>query len=79
MVGENIQRAREQIQSVRGQFNLINKLTSSNPGILTNFPMGKRISERVQSIRGMGFMAPKNSPGVYKEPPSVSSQKFVSV
>ncbi len=90
MVGENIQRAREQLQNIKGMFTMgqgrfIDKLLSPNPGILAKFPMGQRVSERMQSIRGMGLRT--KAPGVttvgqfgaYQEPPAVSSTKFVSV
>lgn len=84
MVGENIQMLRERVQSVRGQaggLKLGDKLFSSNPGILSGFPMGKRISERVQSVRGRGMLTSKASaPGVYTEKPATTgTQKVVSV
>lgn len=54
-------------------------------GFLANFQMGKRVSDRLQSIRGTGLMAKGpgvttvGQHGVYQEPPAVSSTKFVSV
>jgi len=59
MVGENIQMAREKLQSAKGQlmgnFNLGGKLFSSNPGILTNFQVGKRVQERISAVRGTRY------------------------
>ena len=56
MVGEKIQQAREQVQAMRGQImgglRLGDKLFSSNPGILANFQAGKRVQERLRTIRG---------------------------
>ena len=62
MVGENIQKVKEQLQSMRGQMmgglGLGNKLFSSNPGILSNFQAGKRIQERLQAVRGTRYPSP---------------------
>lgn len=91
MVGENIQKFREQLQSVRGNFMIgqggfLGKLTSQGQGILSNFQMGNRITGRLQSIRGMGqagktgtTVATVGQYGVYNAPAASPSIPFVTV
>lgn len=56
MVGEQIQIAREKLQTARaqmtGNLRIREKLFSANPGILANFQIGKRVREQIQSVTG---------------------------
>jgi hypothetical protein len=77
MAGEYIQKAREQLQSIRGQFSMGQFKLSEK---LANRPLMKHLSAR--GIRGASTGSnPEGAanPGVYQEPYSVSSEKFISV
>ncbi|GAH49830.1 unnamed protein product, partial [marine sediment metagenome] len=82
MVGENIQKAREYAQSMReqmmGGLGLGGKLFSSNPGILSNFQLGKRIQERIQTIKG-GAISPLTSGRTKKEEEKISIDRSEEV
>ncbi|GAI31178.1 unnamed protein product [marine sediment metagenome] len=81
MVGEKIQQAREQLQSMRGQMmnglKLGGNLFSSNPGILTNFQAGKRVQERLSAIRGAAVSPPDTRPKVGGEKVFIDRPKGV--
>lgn len=76
MVGENIQRFREQIQTVRGRFTLGQFKFGEK---IAGRPLMKHLSAR--GIRGTSTSGSESSPnpGVYEEPPSESYEKFISV
>ncbi|GAH47882.1 unnamed protein product [marine sediment metagenome] len=90
MVGEYIQKTREQLQLMRGQLmgglKLGDNLFASNPGILANFQLGKRIQERVQTLKGTaiypltGGRTRKRGSGqkVFIDSPG-ASERFISV
>lgn len=83
MVGENIQNLRSQVRNMRSQMmpmKLGDKLFSPNPGILTNAPWGKRMSNMWQmrknkmdtnTTQKVASTAPKGS--------TSSSRRVVSV
>jgi hypothetical protein len=79
MVGENIQRFREQFQTVRGRF------TMGQFGFgekIAGRPLMKHLSTRMRGT-GTGTSSASSkglsNPGVYEEPPSDSYERFVSV
>jgi hypothetical protein len=75
MVGENIQKIREQIQTIRGGF------------AIGQFKLGERIATRplLKQLTARGFRSTSttssegSTPGVYEEPASAPYEKFISV
>lgn len=93
MVGENIQRAREQLQSMRGQlgagqfgmgqFKLSEKLGQFKLSEkLASRPLMKHLSTRMSkgtSAKSSSSSVELSNPGVYVEPTSAPYESFISV
>ena len=88
MVGENIQMMKDKLQTTRSQImggqSVMErvqgmKLFGGNPGILSNFQIGKNVQNRLQSIRRAGIAGGSGGSRVVRDEPANVGRKVVSV
>lgn len=93
MVGENLQKFRDQIQATRsqitGDLRIGEKISGmrilgGNPGMLGNIQVGKRLRERLQSVKGAAMYPPAARTKVGGEKtvidrPTVTGKKVIVV
>ncbi len=99
MIGESIQMARERIQTARSQIMTRNnpgvfsdirsrvqnlQLLKSNPGILSNMKIGRRIQESISAIRGTRYLSSPRSKkggekGVFTDKPAGIKERVIVV
>jgi len=94
MVGENIQKFRDQFQATRSQMMTGNlrigekisgmRILGGNPGMLGNIQIGKKFRERLQAVKGVAISPPpsrtKTGGGkTFIDRPSVPGKQVISV